>query len=58
MIVPAYKKTQHKDYTYKTVQIVYAATKKQLPPFVIITFESPQIFIERILSSVINILIY
>jgi len=27
VIIPTYKKHQHRDYTYKTVQTVYAATK-------------------------------
>jgi len=27
LIIPAYKKHKHRDYTYKTVQLVYAATK-------------------------------
>jgi len=26
--LPAYKKHQHRDYKYKTVHIVYAATKQ------------------------------
>jgi hypothetical protein len=52
------RKPQHRDCTYKTVQTVYAATKKQLPRFVIIKFESPQSFIECSISSTINIFIY
>ena len=43
--MPAYKKHQHKDFIYQTVQIVYAATKQKIQRIIIITFESSQRFI-------------
>jgi hypothetical protein len=52
VIIPAYRKHQHTDYTYDIVQAVhvYAATNKQLPCVVIITFDSSQRVMHCILS--------
>ena len=56
IIIPAYRKHQHTDYSYKTVHTVYTATKPTTSMYCKYnSWHSSQRFIDSILSSTVTI---